>query len=132
MGQFISREMKQEIYQRVSKINDRAFSLVTIFVMSISLTAIDLSFHFVDKSANLVFAFSALAALVITTIVSSGCKDYNRLREVSAFLCLFLWLYVINLTGALQSNNPWYLSIFYAVLCWSNINLLGVMINARK
>jgi len=61
--------MKQEIYQRVSKINDRAFSLVTIFVMSISLTAIDLSFHFVDKSTNLLFAFSALAALVITSML---------------------------------------------------------------
>lgn len=83
MGQFISKEMKQEIYQRVSKINDRAFSLVTIFVMSISLTAIDLSFHFVDKSTNLLFAFSALAALVITTIISSGCKAYNYLDRKS-------------------------------------------------
>lgn len=132
MGKLSRDEMKQKIYKIVTHTNDRAFSLVTIFVMSIALTAIDLSFHIVQHSANLWFAFSALAVLVVTTIVSSGCKYYNYLREFSAFLCLFLWLYVINLTGALHSSNPWYLSIFYAVLCWSNVNLLGVMINARK
>ena len=64
MGKFISDEMKQKIYKIVTQTNDRAFSLVTIFVMSIALTAIDLSFSFCRQICKSMVCFSALAVLV--------------------------------------------------------------------
>ena len=84
-----------------------------------------------DK-VSIPYAFAALVALVVSTILSSAFHAKRWLRELSATLCMFLWLFVANLSGVLQDSNAVYAAAFYAVLFWSNINLLGVFLNGRK
>ena len=131
MGQFISDEMKQKIYKIVTHTNDRAFSLITIFSISTCITALSWMLKIQDK-ISLTYAFVALVGLVLSTILSSVFHTTKWLREVSATLCMFLWLFVANLSGVLQNSNAVYAAAFYAVLFWSNINLLGVFLNGRK
>ncbi len=131
MGKLTSDEMKAKMYSALSKVNDRAFSLITIFSVSVCITALNLTFKLSDK-LSLSYAFAALVALVVSTILSSAFHNKKWLREVSATLCMFLWLFVANLSGVLQNSNALYAAAFYAVLFWSNINLLGVFLNGRK
>ena len=131
MGKLASNEMKAKTYAALSKVNDRAFSLITIFSVSVCITALNLTFKLSDK-LSLSYAFAALVALVVSTILSSAFHNKKWLREVSATLCMFLWLFVANLSGVLQNSNALYAAAFYAVLFWSNINLLGVFLNGRK
>lgn len=123
--------MKSKMYKALSKVNDRAFSLITIFSISTCITALSWMLKLSDK-VSLTYAFVALIALVVSTILSSAFHSTKWLREVSATLCMFLWLLVANLSGVLQNSNAVYAAAFYAVLFWSNINLLGVFLNGRK
>ena len=131
MGKLSSNEMKSKMYKALSKVNDRAFSLITIFSTSVCITALSWMLKLSDK-VSLTYAFVALIALVVSTILSSAFHSTKWLREVSATLCMFLWLFVANLSGVLQNSNAVYAAAFYAVLFWSNINLLGVFLNGRK
>lgn len=131
MGKLPSNEMRSKMYKVLSKVNDRAFSLITIFSVSICITALSWMLKVLDK-VSLTYAFVALIALVVSTILSSAFHSTKWLREVSATLCMFLWLFVANLSGVLQNSNAVYAAAFYAVLFWSNINLLGVFLNGRK
>jgi hypothetical protein len=119
------------MYKALSKVNDRAFSLITIFSISTCITALSWMLKIQDK-ISLTYAFIALVCLVVSTILSSAFHTTKWLREVSATLCMFLWLFVANLSGVLQNSNAVYAAAFYAVLFWSNINLLGVFLNGRK
>jgi hypothetical protein len=123
--------MKSKMYKALSKVNDRAFSLITIFSISTCITALSWMLKIQDK-ISLTYAFIALVCLVVSTILSSAFHTKKWLREVSATLCMFLWLFVANLSGVLQNSNAVYAAAFYAVLFWSNINLLGVFLNGRK
>ena len=131
MGKLSSNQMKSKMYKALSKVNDRAFSLITIFSISVCITALSWMLKLSDK-VSLTYAFVALIALVVSTILSSAFHSTKWLREVSATLCMFLWLFVANLSGVLQNSNAVYAAAFYAVLFWSNINLLGVFLNGRK
>ncbi len=131
MGKLASNEMKAEAYKALLKVNDRAFSLITIFSVSICITALSVMLKLSDK-VSIPYAFAALVALVVSTILSSAFHAKKWLRELSATLCMFLWLFVANLSGVLQNSNAVYSAAFYAVLFWSNINLLGVFLNGRK
>lgn len=131
MGKLPSNEMKSKMYKALSKVNDRAFSLITIFSISTCITALSWMLKIQDK-ISLTYAFIALVGLVLSTILSSAFRTTKWLREVSATLCMFLWLFVANLSGVLQNSNAVYAAAFYAVLFWSNINLLGVFLNGRK
>ena len=131
MGKLPSNEMKAKMYKALSKVNDRAFSLITIFSVSTCITALSWMLKIQDK-ISLTYAFIALIGLVLSTILSSVSHTTKWLREVSATLCMFLWLFVANLSGVLQNSNAVYAAAFYAVLFWSNINLLGVFLNGRK
>jgi len=131
MGKLSSNEMKSKLYKALSKVNDRAFSLITIFSVSVCITALSWMLKLSDK-VSLTYAFVALIGLVVSTILSSAFHSTKWLREVSATLCMFLWLLVANLSGVLQNSNALYAAAFYAVLFWSNINLLGVFLNGRK
>lgn len=131
MGKLPSNEMKSKMYKALSKVNDRAFSLITIFSISTCITALSWMLKIQDK-ISLTYAFIALVGLVLSTILSSAFRTTKWLREVSATLCMFLWLFVANLSGVLQNSNAIYAAAFYAVLFWSNINLLGVFLNGRK
>lgn len=131
MGKLLSNEMKSKLYKALSKVNDRAFSLITIFSVSVCITALSWMLKLSDK-VSLTYAFVALIGLVVSTILSSAFHAKKWLREVSATLCMFLWLFVANLSGVLQNSNALYAAAFYAVLFWSNINLLGVFLNGRK
>lgn len=131
MGKLPSNEMKSKMYKALSKVNDRAFSLITIFSISTCITALSWMLKIQDK-ISLTYAFIALVGLVLSTILSSAFHTTKWLREVSATLCMFLWLFVANLSGVLQNSNAIYAAAFYAVLFWSNINLLGVFLNGRK
>ena len=124
-------DVKLKLYQALSKVNDRAFSLITIFSISACITLLDAVLNITNKFNNLVFAFSALAALVVCTILSSTTGN-RALRIISATLCIFLWLFVAQLSGVFQSAVFLYSAIFYAVLFWSNINLLGVFLHKPK
>lgn len=134
MGKLASNEMKANLYKALLKVNDRAFSLITIFSVSVCITALSVMLKLSDKvSLPYAFAaFAALVALVVSTILSSAFHAKKWLRELSATLCMFLWLFVANLSGVLQNSNAVYSAAFYAVLFWSNINLLGVFLNGRK
>lgn len=131
MGKLSCDEMKIKLYKALSKVNDRAFSLITIFSISVCITALSWMLKLSDK-VSLTYAFVALIGLVLSTILSSAFHSTKWLREVSATLCMFLWLFVANLSGVLQNSNAVYAAAFYAVLFWSNINLLGVFLNGRK
>lgn len=131
MGKLSCDEMKSKMYKALSKVNDRAFSLITIFSISTCITALSWMLKIQDK-ISLTYAFIALVCLVVSTILSSAFHTTKWLREVSATLCMFLWLFVANLSGVLQNSNAVYAAAFYAVLFWSNINLLGVFLNGRK
>lgn len=131
MGKLSCDEMKSKMYKALSKVNDRAFSLITIFSISTCITALSWMLKIQDK-ISLTYAFIALVGLVLSTILSSAFHTTKWLREVSATLCMFLWLFVANLSGVLQNSNAIYAAAFYAVLFWSNINLLGVFLNGRK
>ena len=131
MGKLSCDEMKSKMYKALSKVNDRAFSLITIFSISTCITALSWMLKIQDK-ISLTYAFIALVCLVVSTILSSAFHTKKWLREVSATLCMFLWLFVANLSGVLQNSNAVYAAAFYAVLFWSNINLLGVFLNGRK
>ena len=131
MGKLASNEMKAKMYSALLKVNDRAFSLITIFSVSTCITALSWMLKIQDK-ISLTYAFIALVGLVLSTILSSAFHTTKWLREVSATLCMFLWLFVVNLSGVLQNSNAVYSAAFYAVLFWSNINLLGVFLNGRK
>lgn len=131
MGKLSRDEMKSKMYKTLSKVNDRAFSLITIFSISTCITALSWMLKIQDK-ISLTYAFIALVGLVLSTILSSAFHSTKWLREVSATLCMFLWLFVANLSGVLQNSNAIYAAAFYAVLFWSNINLLGVFLNGRK
>lgn len=131
MGKLSRDEMKSKMYKTLSKVNDRAFSLITIFSISTCITALSWMLKIQDK-ISLTYAFIALVGLVLSTILSSAFHTTKWLREVSATLCMFLWLFVANLSGVLQNSNAIYAAAFYAVLFWSNINLLGVFLNGRK
>lgn len=131
MGRLSRDEMKSKMYKALSKVNDRAFSLITIFSISTCITALSWMLKIQDK-ISLTYAFIALVCLVVSTILSSAFHTTKWLREVSATLCMFLWLFVANLSGVLQNSNAVYAAAFYAVLFWSNINLLGVFLNGRK
>lgn len=131
MGKLSRDEMKSKMYKALSKVNDRAFSLITIFSISTCITALSWMLKIQDK-ISLTYAFIALVCLVVSTILSSAFHTTKWLREVSATLCMFLWLFVANLSGVLQNSNAIYAAAFYAVLFWSNINLLGVFLNGRK
>ncbi len=131
MGKLASNEMKAEAYKALLKVNDRAFSLITIFSVSVCITALSVMLKLSDK-VSIPYAFAALVALVVSTILSLAFHAKRWLRELSATLCMFLWLFVANLSGVLQNSNALYAAAFYAVLFWSNINLLGVFLNGRK
>lgn len=131
MGKLSSNQMRSKMYKALSKVNDRAFSLITIFSISVCITALSWMLKLSDK-VSLTYAFVALVGLVLSTILSSAFHSTKWLREVSATLCMFLWLFVANLSGVLQNSNAVYAAAFYAVLFWSNINLLGVFLNGRK
>lgn len=131
MGQLFSREMKSKVYKTLLKVNDRAFSLITLFSISASITMLDAYFNLTSKLNTLCYAFAALSVLVVTTILSSYSKWNSVFRIISATICVFLWLFVAKLSGVFNSNLL-YSAIFAAVLFWSNINLLGVFLNARK
>ncbi len=131
MGKLASNEMKANLYKALLKVNDRAFSLITIFSVSVCITALSVMLKLSDK-VSIPYAFAALVALVVSTILSSAFHAKKWLRELSATLCMFLWLFVANLSGVLQNGNALYAAAFYAVLFWSNINLLGVFLNGRK
>lgn len=131
MGKLSCDEMKSKMYKALSKVNDRAFSLITIFSISTCITTLSWMLKIQDK-ISLTYAFIALVCLVVSTILSSAFHTTKWLREVSATLCMFLWLFVANLSGVLQNSNAVYAAAFYAVLFWSNINLLGVFLNGRK
>lgn len=131
MGKLTSDEMKAKMYKALLKVNDRAFSLITIFSVSVCITALSVMLKLSDK-VSIPYAFAALVALVVSTILSSAFHAKKWLRELSATLCMFLWLFVANLSGVLQNSNALYAAAFYAVLFWSNINLLGVFLNGRK
>ena len=72
---------------------------------------------------------AALLVLVVSTILSGIAKQFSVL---SAGLCIFLWLFVAQLSGVLYGGVFIYTAIFYAVLFWSNINLLGVLITTKN
>ncbi len=131
MGKLAANEMKANLYKALLKVNDRAFSLITIFSVSVCITALSVMLKLSDK-VSIPYAFAALVALVVSTILSSAFHAKRWLRELSATLCMFLWLFVANLSGVLQNSNAVYAAAFYAVLFWSNINLLGVFLNGRK
>lgn len=131
MGKLSRDEMKFKLYKALSKVNDRAFSLITIFSISTCITALIWMLKIQDK-ISLTYAFIALVCLVVSTILSPAFHTKKWLREVSATLCMFLWLFVANLSGVLQNSNAVCAAAFYAVLFWSNINLLGVFLNGRK
>ncbi len=131
MGKLAANEMKANLYKALLKVNDRAFSLITIFSVSVCITALSVMLKLSDK-VSIPYAFAALIALVVSTILSSAFHAKKWLRELSATLCMFLWLFVANLSGVLQNSNAVYAAAFYAVLFWSNINLLGVFLNGRK
>ncbi len=131
MGKLASNEMKAKMYTALLKVNDMAFSLITIFSVSVCITALSVMLKLSDK-VSIPYAFAALVALVVSTILSLAFHAKRWLRELSATLCMFLWLFVANLSGVLQNSNALYAAAFYAVLFWSNINLLGVFLNGRK
>lgn len=128
----LSPYIKQSIYKALVTVNDRAFSLITVFAISACITMLDVAFSISDKMNTLGYAFIALAVLVISTTLSSTCKGSRWLRLFSATICVFLWLFVAQLSGVFTSGVAIYSAVFYAVLFWSNINLLGVFLNARK
>ena len=128
----LSPHIKQSIYKALVTVNDRAFSLITVFAISACITMLDVAFSISDKMNTLGYAFIALAVLVISTTLSSTCKGSRLLRLFSATICVFLWLFVAQLSGVFTSGVAIYSAVFYAVLFWSNINLLGVFLNARK
>ncbi len=128
----LSPHIKQSIYKALVTVNDRAFSLITVFAISACITMLDVAFSISDKISTLGYAFVALAVLVISTTLSSTCKGSRLLRLFSATICVFLWLFVAQLSGVFTSGVAIYSAVFYAVLFWSNINLLGVFLNARK
>lgn len=128
----LSPYIKQSIYKALITVNDRAFSLITVFAISACITMLDVAFSISDKMSTLGYAFTSLAVLVISTTLSSTCKGSRLLRLFSATICVFLWLFVAQLSGVFTSGVAIYSAVFYAVLFWSNINLLGVFLNARK
>jgi hypothetical protein len=129
MGKLSCDEMKSKMYKALSKVNDRAFSLITIFSMSVTVTILDILFNMTNSLNNVCFAFAALLVLVVSTILSGIAKQF---RVLSAGLCIFLWLFVAQLSGVLYGGVFIYTAIFYAVLFWSNINLLGVLITTKN
>jgi apolipoprotein N-acyltransferase len=128
----LSPHIKQSIYKALVTVNDRAFSLITVFAISACITMLDAAFSISDRMNTLGYAFVALAVLVISTTLSSTCKGSRWLRLFSATICVFLWLFVAQLGGVFTSGVAIYSAVFYAVLFWSKINLLGVFLNARK
>ena len=120
------QEISRQLYDLVNTPNDRAFSLVTIFVMSL----------FIASAGTALFttltAFIALTLLVVSTILSSLSPVKDGMRKLGAFLCVFLWLFTAQMSGALQSNNMIWTACYYTLLFWSNINLLGVLLNGSK
>ena len=129
MGKQKYQNVKSNIYKALSKVNDRAFSLITIFSMSVTVTMLDILFNMTNRVNNICFAFAALAVLVVSTILSGIAKQF---RVVSAGSCVFLWLFVAQMSGVLYGGTFIYAAIFYAVLFWSNINLLGVLLNTKN
>ena len=129
MGKLKHQTVKSGIYKALSKVNDMAFSLITIFSMSVTVTVLDILFNMTNSVNNVCFAFAALAVLVVSTILSGIAKQF---RVLSAGLCIFLWLFVAQLSGILYGGVFIYTAIFYAVLFWSNINLLGVLITTKN
>ena len=73
--------------------------------------------------------FAALFSVSYQLILSGIAKQF---RVLSAGLCIFLWLFVAQLSGILYGGVFIYTAIFYAVLFWSNINLLGVLITTKN
>ena len=128
----LSPDIKQSIYKARVTVKDRVFKLITVFAISACITMLDVAFSISDKMSTLGYAFIALAVLVISTTLSSTCKGSRLLRLFSATICVFLWLFVAQLSGVFTSGVAIYSAVFYAVLFWSNINLLGVFLNARK
>jgi apolipoprotein N-acyltransferase len=128
----LSPDIKQSIYKALVTVNDRAFSLITVFAISACITMLDAAFSISNRMNTLGYAFVALAVLVISTTLSSTCKGSRWLRLFSAAICVFLWLFVAQLSGVFTSGVAIYSAVFYAVLFWSKINLLGVFLNARK
>lgn len=129
MGKLKHQTIKSNLYRALSKVNDRAFSLITIFSMSVTVTILDILFNMTNSLNNVCFAFAALSVLVVSTILSGIAKQF---RVLSAGLCIFLWLFVAQLSGVLYGGVFIYTAIFYAVLFWSNINLLGVLITTKN
>ena len=129
MGKQKYQNVKSNIYKALSKVNDRAFSLITIFSMSVTVTMLDILFNMTNRVNNICFAFAALAVLVVSTILSGIAKQF---RVVSAGSCVFLWLFAAQMSGVLYGGTFIYAAIFYAVLFWSNINLLGVLLNTKN
>ena len=129
MGKLKHQTIKVILYRALSKVNDRAFSLITIFSMSVTVTILDILFNMTNSLNNVCFAFAALSVLVVSTILSGIAKQF---RVLSAGLCIFLWLFVAQLSGVLYGGVFIYTAIFYAVLFWSNINLLSVLITTKN
>ena len=129
MGKQKYQNVKSNVYKALSKVNDRAFSLITIFSMSVTVTMLDILFNMTNRVNNICFAFAVLSVLVVSTILSGIAKQF---RIISACLCIFLWLFVAQMSGVLYGGVFIYTAIFYAVLFWSNLNLLGVLLNTKN
>lgn len=125
------RAIKAGLYTRLVSINDRAFSLVTIFIISFILAYLEPTYHLISHLSDFWWALAALVALVVSTILSTIVSKMSTFfRKFSAFLCLFLWTLVAMLGEALHNNNSGItIAIYYTILFWSNVNLLGVFLN---
>ena len=97
--------------------------------MSVTVTMLDILFKMTNRVNNICFAFAVLSVLVVSTILSGIAKQF---RIISACLCIFLWLFVAQMSGVLYGGVFIYTAIFYAVLFWSNLNLLGVLLNTKN
>ena len=95
------QKISRQLYDLVNTPNDRAFSLVTIFVMSL----------FIASAGTALFttltAFVALTLLVVSTILSSLSPVKDGMRKLGAFLCVFLWLFTAQMSG-LCNQAIWY------------------------
>lgn len=124
------RAIKAGLYTRLVSINDRAFSLVTIFIISFILAYLEPTYHLISHLSDFWWALVALVSLVVSTILSTIVSKMSTFfRTFSAFLCLFLWTLVAMLGEALHNNSGITIAIYYTILFWSNVNLLGVFLN---
>ena len=104
------------------------FPLITIFSMSVTVTMLDILFNMTNSLNNVCFAFGSIVCVGCKAILSGNCKTVQSIKCRIVYIPMVV---LVQLSGVLYGGVFIYTAIFYAVLFWSNINLLGVLITTK-